>query len=310
MSNFLQLVDRPIAFQRSFVRLGVGITGALLLSQIVYWQNRMEGNWFYKTQTDLEEETGLTRYEQEGARKKLVSCGVLEEAKRGIPAKLYFRVNQERLEELLLGENQHAGMGKTNKQGCGISANSDAENQHAGMGKINEQSCGNSASIHTVDYQETTQKINTENKYLGASAEADTPKVKSSTDYSPAFEEAWQAYPKRSGGNNKLSAFKAWNARIKQGVKPETMLEGVKRYAAFMASEGKIGTSFVKQAATFFGPDKHFDEPWLVETQENKVPTRQDQSRYEWYAKSDDGSAEVFINQSAIDRMNRGGYRP
>jgi len=310
VSNFLQLVDRPIAFQRSFVRLGVGITGALLLSQIVYWQNRMEGNWFYKTQTDLEEETGLTRYEQEGARKKLVSCGVLEEAKRGIPAKLYFRVNQERLEELLLGENQHAGMGKTNKQGCGISANSDAENQHAGMGKTNEQSCGNSASIHIVDYQETTQKINTENKYLGASAEADTPKVKSSTDYSPAFEEAWQAYPKRSGGNNKLSAFKAWNARIKQGVKPETMLEGVKRYAAFMASEGKIGTSFVKQAATFFGPDKHFDEPWLVETQENKVPTRQDQSRYEWYAKSDDGSAEVFINQSAIDRMNRGGYRP
>lgn len=310
MSNFLQLVDRPIAFQRSFVRLGVGITGALLLSQIVYWQNRMEGQWFYKTQTDLEEETGLTRYEQEGARKKLVSCGVLEEAKRGIPAKLYFRVNQERLEELLLGENQHAGMGKTNKQGCGISANSDAENQHAGMGKTNEQSCGNSASIHTVDYQETTQKINTENKSLGASAEADTPKVKSSTDYSPAFEEAWQAYPKRSGGNNKLSAFKAWNARIKQGVKPETMLEGVKRYAAFMVSEGKIGTSFVKQAATFFGPDKHFDEAWLVETTANKAPTRQDQSRYEWYAKSDDGSAEVFINQSAIDRMNRGGYRP
>jgi len=310
VSNFLQLVDRPIAFQRSFVRLGVGITGALLLSQIVYWQNRMEGQWFYKTQTDLEEETGLTRYEQEGARKKLVSCGVLEEAKRGIPAKLYFRVNQERLEELLVGENQHAGMGKTNKQGCGISANSDAENQHAGMGKTNEQSCGNSASIHTVDYQETTQKINTENKSLGASAEADTPKVKSSTDYSPAFEEAWQAYPKRSGGNNKLSAFKAWNARIKQGVKPGTMLEGVKRYAAFMASEGKIGTSFVKQAATFFGPDKHFDEAWLVETTANKAPTRQDQSRYEWYAKSDDGSAEVFINQSAIDRMNRGGYRP
>lgn len=310
MSQFLQLVDRPIAFQRSFVRLGVGITGALLLSQIVYWQNRMEGQWFYKTQADLEEETGLTRYEQEGARKKLVSCGVLEEAKRGIPAKLYFRVNQERLEELLVGKSQHTGVGKTNKQGCGNSANSDAENQHAGVGKTNEQSCGNSASIHTVDYQETTQKINTENKPLGASAEADTPKMKSSTDYSPAFEEAWQAYPKRSGGNNKLSAFKAWNARIKQGVQPETMLAGVKRYASFMASEGKIGTSFVKQAATFFGPDRHFDEAWLVETPAVKAPTRQEQSRYEWYAKSDDGSAEVFINQSAIDRMNRGGYRP
>lgn len=134
MSQFLQLVDRPIAFQRSFVRLGAGITGALFLSQIVYWQNRMEGQWFYKTQLDLEEETGLTRYEQEGARKKLVSCGVLEESKRGIPAKLYFRVNAERLEEILMSENQQAGIGKTNNQGCGISPNSDAENQQAGTG--------------------------------------------------------------------------------------------------------------------------------------------------------------------------------
>lgn len=149
-----------------------------------------------------------------------------------------------------------------------------------------------------------------ESQDIGVCSKAYSKNRSSKENYSNEFEQAWQAYPKRSGGNNKLSAFKAWNARIKQGVKPETMLEGVKRYAAFMASDGKIGTSFVKQAATFFGPDKHFDEPWLVETQENKVPTRQDQSRYEWYAKSDDGSAEVFINQSAIDRMNRGGYRP
>jgi len=262
VSNFLQLVDRPIAFQRSFVRLGVGITGALLLSQIVYWQNRMEGQWFYKTQADLEEETGLTRYEQEGARKKLVSCGVLEEAKRGIPAKLYFRVNQERLEELLVGKSQHTGVGKTNKQGCGNSANSDAENQHAGVGKTNEQSCGNSASIHTVDYQETTQKINTENKSLGASAEADTPKVKSSTDYSPAFEEAWQAYPKRAGGNSKAAAWKAWKARIKDGVNTEVMLAGVNRYAGYVRATGSAGTQYVKQAATFFGPDRHFEESW------------------------------------------------
>lgn len=262
MSQFLQLVDRPIAFQRSFVRLGVGITGALLLSQIVYWQNRMEGQWFYKTQADLEEETGLTRYEQEGARKKLVSCGVLEEAKRGIPAKLYFRVNQERLEELLIGKNQHAGVGKTNNQGCGNSASSDLENQHAGMGKTNEQSCGNSASIHTVDYQETTQKINTENKSLGASAEADTPKVKSSADYSPAFEEAWQAYPKRAGGNSKAAAWKAWRARIKDGVTTEAMLDGVNRYAGYVRATGSTGTQYVKQAATFFGPDRHFEESW------------------------------------------------
>lgn len=151
MSNFLQLVDRPIAFQRSFVRLGVGITGALLLSQIVYWQNRMEGQWFYKTQVDLEEETGLTSYEQEGARKKLVSCGVLEEAKRGIPAKLYFRVNQERLEELLIGENQHAGVGEINKLGCGKPACRCGENQRAVMWKFRIHSYSRLPGDYTED---------------------------------------------------------------------------------------------------------------------------------------------------------------
>lgn len=262
MSQFLQLVDRPIAFQRSFVRLGVGITGALFLSQIVYWQNRMGGQWFYKTQADLEEETGLTRYEQEGARKKLVSCGVLEEAKRGIPAKLYFRVNPDRLEELLVGENKHAGVGKNNNQGCGNSASSDVENKHAGVGETNEQLRGNSASIHTVDHQETTQKIKTKNKSLGASAEADTPKVKPSTDYFPEFEEAWQVYPKRAGGNSKASAFKSWKARLREGVNPADMLAGVNRYAAYVRATGSAGTQFVKQAASFFGPDRHFEESW------------------------------------------------
>lgn len=40
------------------------------------------------------------------------------------------------------------------------------------------------------------------------------------------------------------------------------MLAGVKRYAAYARVTGSIGTQFVKQAATFFGPDRHFEESW------------------------------------------------
>ncbi|EAA1832372.1 helix-turn-helix domain-containing protein [Salmonella enterica subsp. enterica serovar Napoli] len=149
-----------------------------------------------------------------------------------------------------------------------------------------------------------------ESQDIGASADASAPARSAKQDYSPEFEAAWQAYPKRAGGNSKAAAYKAWKARLKDGVKPEDMLAGVKLYAAYVRATDSTGTRYVKQAATFFGPDKHFDEEWLVETPANKAPTRQEQSRYEWYAKSDDGSAEVFINQSAIDRMNRGGYRP
>ncbi len=37
------------------------------------------------------------------------------------------------------------------------------------------------------------------------------------------------------------------------GGKPETMLEGVKRYAGWVSAMGNSGTQFVKQAVTFFG---------------------------------------------------------
>ncbi|WP_447869895.1 HNH endonuclease [Serratia fonticola] len=111
--ELLRLLDRPIAFQRSFVRLGAGIPGALFLSQAVYWNARTtdpEG-WFFKTQSEWEEETGLKRSEQEKARKSLVSIGVLEESKKGLPAKLYYRINEDKLALALQGELQKVELG-------------------------------------------------------------------------------------------------------------------------------------------------------------------------------------------------------
>jgi DNA-binding transcriptional ArsR family regulator len=103
-----------------------------------------------------------------------------------------------------------------------------------------------------------------EPKDIGASADAPAQKRSSRDEYSPEFETAWQAYPKRAGGNPKAAAWKHWKARLNEGVKPEAMLEGVKRYAAFVQATGNTGTQYVKQAATFFGPDRHFEESWQV----------------------------------------------
>lgn len=78
------------------------------------------------------------------------------------------------------------------------------------------------------------------------------------------FDLAWALYPKRAGGNSKSAALKAWDARVREGVSPLVMLEGVKRYAGFVAQTGKTGTEFVKQAKTFFGPDMHYEDDWMV----------------------------------------------
>lgn len=78
------------------------------------------------------------------------------------------------------------------------------------------------------------------------------------------FEEAFQHYPKRIGGNPKSKAAKAWAARRAAGVEPLVLGAGMRRYAAFVKATGKDGTQYVMQAATFFGPDEHYLEPWTV----------------------------------------------
>ena len=39
---------------------------------------------------------------------------------------------------------------------------------------------------------------------------------------------------------------------------------GAASYRAYCDATGKTGTEFVKQAATFFGPDKHYLELWEI----------------------------------------------
>lgn len=113
-------------------------------------------------------------------------------------------------------------------------------------------------------FEPVKESVNEPLKNTGTSADASMPSPPAKQEYSPEFETAWLAYPKRAGGNPKHSAYKAWSARLKEGETPEIMLEGVKRYSAFVIATGKSGTEYVKQAATFFGPDKHFKESWLT----------------------------------------------
>lgn len=106
------LLERPIAYHHIFGRIAGGATNGLFLSQAFFWTGKgtlpdgqfdPEG-WFYKTMIQWEEETCLTRREQQTARKALKDSGVLEEKHAGLPAKLYFRVNMPRLLALVNAE--------------------------------------------------------------------------------------------------------------------------------------------------------------------------------------------------------------
>lgn len=121
----IEFLDRPIAFHRAFIGLGIGVTGALLLSQSLYWSKRTNNTegWFYKSTDDWKDETGMTRTEIETARKKLRIIGVLEEKKVGVPCRLHYRINSANL----IARLQQTSLQDSCKQGCGNPASRAAE---------------------------------------------------------------------------------------------------------------------------------------------------------------------------------------
>jgi phage replication O-like protein O len=86
----------------------------------------------------------------------------------------------------------------------------------------------------------------------------------SETQRDDGFELAWTLYPKRAGGNSKKAAQAKWKARTRAGVAPDEILAGVERYANYVRATGKEGTEYVLQAATFFGPNDHWKEEWMI----------------------------------------------
>lgn len=88
-----------------------------------------------------------------------------------------------------------------------------------------------------------------------------TPKTISS-GYPEMFEMLWAEYPKRPGAN-KQSTYRAWKARIEKNTDPALMLAGVMAYATY-CYQMRIEPKFIKQPATFLGPDKHFESDWTA----------------------------------------------
>jgi hypothetical protein len=135
------LTDRPIAYHPVIAKAVKSVTAGVFLSQFLYWTPRTKDpdGWIYKTQADIYEETALTRREQETARRILMDKGVLEEKKKGVPCRLYFRVNMAALVNLLGeeadlphpqdGGNRHPGMAENDSPECPKAPDKDGQTQ-------------------------------------------------------------------------------------------------------------------------------------------------------------------------------------
>ncbi|HCP1377309.1 DNA-binding protein [Escherichia coli] len=131
----------------------------------------------------------------------------------------------------------------------------------ADLGAVQQATVDEPEKSHQPQQPETDSAIQREADRV---AQEDTGRPAGRVDYPDDFEQVWREYPLRAGANPKKSAFSAWKARLRDGVPPEVILDGVRRYARYLAATGKAGTEFVQRATTFFGPDRNFENPWLI----------------------------------------------
>jgi hypothetical protein len=97
------LPNRTVGYSPDLARVVGGATIGLFLSQLLFLSDKganPEG-WVYKSEAEMGRETGLTKREQQTARRKLLSLGVIAIERRGFRFSYHFKVIWERLYQVI-----------------------------------------------------------------------------------------------------------------------------------------------------------------------------------------------------------------
>jgi DNA-binding transcriptional regulator GbsR (MarR family) len=248
LTDFLSEVGRPLSYYPSLKKITGSTVATIFLTQFVYWtgkQNDPEG-WIYKTQDEIGEETGLSRSEQETARRQLKLKGLIEEDYKGLPRKLYYRVNIAKINDLwsvvsaeaLKNHNnagiQHYCMRESSKQECYNPANKSAEIQQTITEITSENTSENTTTTTTTPVGVSSrekEKKDIPTKAVSPLSETDTETVREII----AVTIGTQLEGMISGGAIQ-QAIKAYNpnAALHKPYQPETRDQGVKRILTWM----------------------------------------------------------------------------
>lgn len=99
LGDVLRGIGRPVTYFPALCPMVGGVNACILLCHLLWWSDQGDDpEWIYKTQRDIEDETGLTRREQDTARAKLVDLGLVLVERRGVPPVLHYHVDIDALE--------------------------------------------------------------------------------------------------------------------------------------------------------------------------------------------------------------------
>src|SRR5918996_1129556 len=97
------LPNRTVGYSPDLARAVGGATIGLFLSQLLFLSDKGANTqgWVYKSEAEMGRETGLTKREQQTARRKLLALGVIAIERRGFKFTYHFRIVWERLYQVI-----------------------------------------------------------------------------------------------------------------------------------------------------------------------------------------------------------------
>jgi hypothetical protein len=99
------LPNRVVGYSPDLARIVGGATIGLFLSQLLFLSDKGANpdGWVYKSEQEMGKETGLTKREQQTARRKLLSLGVITIMRGGWKNTYHFKVIWEKLYQVIAG---------------------------------------------------------------------------------------------------------------------------------------------------------------------------------------------------------------
>jgi hypothetical protein len=209
-----ELAGSAVAVYPAFRRvLGLSASAAQFLSQAVYWTEKTNDGWFYKTESEWEGEIGLSNKEVRTARRCLSQIQLLAEVRKGVPAKMYFRIDTDLLLGYLSGETPLPVVPKEHNKSCPKGTTSSTQKAQQVL-PIEADKCAPNGTTIT----EITQKTTAETTAL-VLAPASPKRAAKKTDaveadrqeacreiwssYSAAYQARYQAAPVRNAKVNR-----------------------------------------------------------------------------------------------------------
>ena len=220
--GILQLLAREnyIAYHKTLANV-IGVDEAILFGELCS-MNNMYGDEFFCEQSKLMNDTCLTEYRIRNALKNLQKANLVSVTKKGLPAKNYYILNEDKLLEMLDSQST-----------SGTKFDSTADTKF-------DNTC--------TDSSNSTFNKNTGTKNTGTKKENNI--------YTTEFETLWKLYPRKLG---KPKALKSYEKARKKGTTFEEVEQGLKAYCKQIEAQ-KTATEYIKHGSTWFNGECWNDE--------------------------------------------------